>query len=238
MAEPTKLTVVGETSLNGIFDPSLERAPGATEGWLAYSAVFGTLNPYGPHVSGWLAQTTDSGGTFTKHTEVNASDDHGDTWRYVDTVLSSADATALGFLSFDGSAIASQGSRVFLLVTPESPGILHDGTLVIEFADIETGKLVRVGGTPVVTKHLPALSGDPADRRGGQADFHESFVNGIVMPSLQLGSFPEFFHIYETWELLVDPVGVPGVGAQAGFVCVGLLIALGGVVVRSRAKSR
>lgn len=37
VAEPTRLTVVGETALNGIFDPSLEAAPDAEEGWLAYS---------------------------------------------------------------------------------------------------------------------------------------------------------------------------------------------------------
>ncbi len=91
-----------------------------------------------------------------------ASDDHGSTWRYVETMLSLADAAALGFSSFDGSAIAAEGERVFLLVTPESPGILHDGTLVIE-----SGALVRDAGVPVITKHPPALAGLPADRRGG-----------------------------------------------------------------------
>jgi len=73
VAEPTQLTVVGETALNGIFDPSLEAAPDAEEGWLAYSTVFGNLTPFGPHVEGWLARTTDSGVSFIQHSRVNAS---------------------------------------------------------------------------------------------------------------------------------------------------------------------
>ena len=96
-----------------------------------------------------------------------ASDDHGSTWRYVETMHLLVDAAVLGFSSFDGSAIAAERERVFLLVTPESPGILHDGTLVIEFESIESGALVRDAGIPVITKHLPALAGLPADRRGG-----------------------------------------------------------------------
>ena len=96
-----------------------------------------------------------------------ASDDHGSTWRYVETMHLLVDAAVLGFSSFDGSAIAAERERVFLLVTPESPGILHDGTLVIEFESIESGALVRDAGIPVITKHPPALAGLPANRRGG-----------------------------------------------------------------------
>ena len=54
-APPESLRIAGEQSLNGIFDPSLEFAPGASEGWLAYSAVFGAVLPWGPHVETRLA---------------------------------------------------------------------------------------------------------------------------------------------------------------------------------------
>jgi hypothetical protein len=344
-SQPTRLSIAGETSANGIFDPSLEFAPGASVGWLAYSAVFGSLHPWGPHVETHLARTLDAGVGWALDSVVNASsfatltlsdgssldgvwnyevsslvrdpgdpgaewklfahrifrktedgftgeqnlpayswivlrsaadpsgpwsperallssgplppppydavevainaldpslgsllvysepgaferagvlylsltglsaggpdrivllasDDHAATWRFVGTPLANADAAALGFLSFDGSAIAEQTGRAFLLVTPESPGVLHDGTLVFEFDDLAAGSLVRSGGVPVIRKHLPALPGLPANRRGGQADFHEASATGVLQPSLQLEDFPAFFQIFATGEAL------------------------------------
>lgn len=165
-----------------------------------------------------------------------ASDDHGASWRYVGTPLSLADATALGFVSFDGSAIAVEESRVFLLVTPESPGILHDGTLVIEFEEIATAALVRDAGVPVVEKHLPAVAGLPADRRGGQADFHEAFVIGVTMPSLQLDDFPEFFQLFATGEFLVGPPALPSIGVRAGIVSV-VVLSLGALFAMRTRKT-
>lgn len=64
-AQFNALEIVGDTPLNGIFDPSVEFAPGAAEGWLAYSAVFGGLNPFGPHVETHLARSGDAGATWT-----------------------------------------------------------------------------------------------------------------------------------------------------------------------------
>lgn len=336
-ADATRVSVAGDAANYGIFDPSFEIAPGANEGWLAYSAVFGSIVPFGPHVEARLARTTDGGVTFAHHSIVNASqvdvlvnfdqslidgvwnyetsslaydpddpgaewkhfshrifrktednfveeqnlpayswiayrtapnpsgpwsaevalfssgifppapydnvqiainvldpslsniivctepgafydegvlyvsmtgitaaghdrifliasDDHGATWRYVGSPLLVADATALGYSSFDGSAIVKEAGRLFLLVTPESPGVLHDGTLAIEFDDIAYGTVVRDAGVPVVRKHFPQVPGTPQDRRGGQADFHEEALTGLLIPSLQMDDYPDFFH--------------------------------------------
>jgi hypothetical protein len=115
---------------------------------------------------------------------------------------------------------------------------LHDGTLVIEFDDIGTGALVRDEGTPVIAKHLPALPGLPADRRGGQADFHTSFVTGIVMPSLQVDDFPEFFQFFATGEALIVPIALPSMGVSAGLLSIASFIALARLAARTDSKRR
>jgi hypothetical protein len=163
-----------------------------------------------------------------------ASDDHAATCRYVGTPLASADAAALGFLSFDGSAIVEHAGRVFLLVTPESPGVLHDGTLVLPFDDLSAGTLQRSGGVPVVEKHLPAIAGLPLERRGGQADFHAGAgTAGIFQPSLQLDDYPELFQFFTTGEVPSAPA-VPAL-SRGGIAALVLWIA---IAARQRARAR
>lgn len=376
-AQPARVSVAGDAPLNGIFDPSVEFAPGASEGWLSYSSVFGTILPWGPHVETHLARTADSGASWTFDSVVNASffdtiiltgggtqdgvwnyevsslvhdpadsgaewklfahrvfrktendftgeqnlpayswivlrtaphpsgpwseevallssgifppapyddvqvainaldpslaslivysepgafaegstlylsltgltasgsdrivllasDDHTATWRYVGTPLTNADATALGFLSFDGSAIVEHAGRVFLLATPESPGVLHDGTLVLPFDDLSAGSLERAGGVPVIEKHLPAIAGLPLERRGGQADFHAGAgAAGIFQPSLQLDDYPEFFQFFTTGEAPSAPA-VPAL-SRVGIAALVLWIA---IAARHRARAR
>ncbi len=166
---------------------------------------------------------------------VLSSVSHGVDWNYAGTPLDNGDAADLGFLSFDGSAIVEQGGRVFLLATPESPGVLHDGTLVFEFEDLANGRLVREAGVPVVRRHFPALPGEPANRRGGQADFHEdNRVGGLLQPSLQLGDYPLIFQIFSTGEPLIWVPEVPAASAGGRAALVAMLLAVAGTSLRSR----
>lgn len=67
------LGIVGESAPNGVFDPSVEYAPKGNEGWLAYSAVYGSASPWGPNVETRLARTEDGGQTFSFASVVNPS---------------------------------------------------------------------------------------------------------------------------------------------------------------------
>ena len=355
-AETTQVTIIGDDPTSGIFDPSVEYDPVSGEGWLAYSAVLGSLTPWGPHVETHIASSSDSGASWTFETvaapstidqlqnfdgslidgvwnaevpslvydptdpgaewklfvhrifrqsednftveqnlpayswigmrtaptpggpwseerallssgpfpiapydfvevAINELDpslasmivysepgafvsggtlylsltglttgsdrivllssiDHGDSWSYISTLLSSADITAMGFESVDGTAIVEDAGRIFLLATPETTGVLHDGTIAIEFESLAGGILERISGIPEVHLHLPAQPGLPSDRRGGQSDYHEGNTAGeLIQPALQAGLFPKFFTFSNTHTRLVAPPAVPGVGA-------------------------
>ena len=92
-AQPTQVIVVDDTPVNGIFDASVEVAPGASEGWLVYSAVFGTIQPWGPHVETHLARTTDAGATWTFDGVINAS--------FFDTLILSGGGTEDGVVRIE-----------------------------------------------------------------------------------------------------------------------------------------
>lgn len=157
-----------------------------------------------------------------------ASDDHGASWRYVGTPLANADAVPLGYVSFDGSAVVEEAGRAFLLVTPNAAGLTHDGTMIFEFADLATGELDRIAGVPRVQAHLPPQPGLPAERRGGQADFHEhATATGLLQPALQLDDYPELFQFFATGETLLGPAPVPSAGAVSRALAALLLAAAG-----------
>jgi hypothetical protein len=169
-----------------------------------------------------------------------ASDDHGDSWRFVSSPLSNADAPALGWESFDGSAIAAEGGRVFLLVSPGTPSLLHDGTLVLEFEDLAAGRLVREGGVPVLHKHVPLQPAFASERGAGQSDHHEhNTAGGLLMPQIKLPDFPRFFQIFETGERLVDAAPVPATGGVARWLtALGLLCAIRRCALAARSPGR
>lgn len=68
-----KMVVAGDSPRGGLYDPTVEFAEGSSVGWLAYSAVSGSEDPYGPNVEIHLAKTEDAGATWTFVKEVNAS---------------------------------------------------------------------------------------------------------------------------------------------------------------------
>ena len=136
-----------------------------------------------------------------------ASDDHGDSWRFVTTLLDGSDASALGFLSFDGTSIVEQAGRYFLLTTPRTTRLQHDGLVVFEFADLATGALVRdASGAPRVVAHVPVQSGLVSPVGAGQSDYHEgNSAGGVLFSQLDLGSAPAIFQFHQSGAPLITP---------------------------------
>jgi hypothetical protein len=67
------LGIAGEAANNGIFDPSVEFDPNTGDGWLVYSAVSGSRAPFGPNVETHLAQSGDAGQTWSFVQEILSS---------------------------------------------------------------------------------------------------------------------------------------------------------------------
>jgi hypothetical protein len=129
-----------------------------------------------------------------------ASDDHGATWRFVRTLLDPEDAARFGCEMFDGSSLARENGRYFLLVTPGHKGAMHDGTVAFEFESFVEGKLRRdANGKPVVAAYFAPQPGIFSGPGAGQACYDEhNTKGGLLMPQFNLKSYPEVFQIFQT----------------------------------------
>jgi hypothetical protein len=131
-----------------------------------------------------------------------ASSDHGKTWRYVGTLLDHKDAMKFGYLVFTGTSLVKNKGKLYVMATPSGATKKsqkgHDGTMVIEIADIKRAKIKREkNGKPVVTKRLEL----PGGGSGGLADYDEkNTAGGVVLSTVGLFDFPEVFRIHQTGE--------------------------------------
>jgi len=130
-----------------------------------------------------------------------ASGDHGKSWRFVGTLTNFRDAKALGYLTLTGSSLVKQGNRLYLLATPSGArgfgkkNRAHDGTFIIEFADIHRAALMRnAAGKLVINRHIK-----PTFHSGGLSDYHEkNTAGGIVFSEINPKSPPDVFKSYST----------------------------------------
>ena len=147
------------------------------------------------------AGTTDTGlGDWERYRVILlASDDHGETWRYVDALLDHRDATAFGYSVFTGVSLVRVQNKIYVLATPsgatnrKNKG--HDGTMALELTDISQAKIRRdAAGKPVVAMRLAPKRGS-----GGLADYDEqNTAGGIVFSEIHILRFPQVFRLYQT----------------------------------------
>ncbi|MEM1197182.1 MAG: hypothetical protein AAGH57_13850 [Pseudomonadota bacterium] len=134
--------------------------------------------------------------------------DQGETWRFLATLITRADAQAIGAARYDGSSLTQVGEEVYLLATPERNGFIHDGTHVFRFADIETGRLERSGARLAVINHIPLQTDETMgdNRGGGQVDYDEANrVGGVLFPQIDTDNAPgPIAQIYKTRKSPID----------------------------------
>jgi hypothetical protein len=135
-----------------------------------------------------------------------ASGDQGNHWRFVSTLVTNEDAKQLGYKRFDGSAIAEQSGRAFFMVSPDNGNPEHAGTMIIEFADLATGKLTRdASGKLIVHKHLREQPEYLSRGGAGQSCFNEhNEYGGVIMPQVIMKDAPQAFQMFSTRQSLID----------------------------------
>lgn len=149
--------------------------------------------------------TTESGMGDWEHYRVIllASKDHGKNWRHVGILLDHNDAMRFKYLVFTGTSLVREKGKLFLFATPSGATHKarrdHDGTMIMELADITQAKVARDdGGTPIVVKRI-----NVDKQSGGLADFDEqNTAGGIVLPQFTLLGLPEIFQIWNTGETI------------------------------------
>lgn len=134
-----------------------------------------------------------------------ASPDHAATWRFVGTLLTRKDAQALGYSFLDGSSLAADGGKVFLLAVPGSPRLVHDGTVAFPFESLAEGRLKRnPDGSPAVAAYFPPQPSILSGPGAGQSDYDQhNTEGGLLMPQFNVKAYPEVFQIYQTGRRLV-----------------------------------
>ena len=132
-----------------------------------------------------------------------ASENHGETWRYVGKLLDHKDAKRFGYRVFTGVSLVRVQGKIFVLATPsgayskKNKG--HDGAMAIEVSNIGQSEVRRdPTGKPLVAMRL-----EPASGSGGLADYDEqNTAGGVVFSEIQLLKFPRVFRLYQTNERL------------------------------------
>jgi hypothetical protein len=130
-----------------------------------------------------------------------SSNDHRTHWNFVGTLLDQSDAKKYGFKYFDGSSLAIEDERPYLLVSPGRTGLEHDGTYVIPFADITQGKLAkREDGSLQIDTHFQRDAALSSGQQGaGQSTYHEkNNAGGLILPQFDMKSMPRVFQLFST----------------------------------------
>jgi hypothetical protein len=136
------------------------------------------------------------------------SRDHAKTWEFVSTLTTRQDAKYLGYAYLDGSSLTHDHGRFFLLASPASRSLMHDGTLAFEFASLEDGRLKRdAAGKLKIAAYFPpqpSILFNPAG--AGQSDYDEHNTGGgLIMPQFNVHDYPRVFQIYSTGRMLPPP---------------------------------
>ena len=124
--------------------------------------------------------------------------DNAASWVYLGRILSPVDAAAAaGSDHFQAPALVEQNTRTFLIVTPVdvTVGNRYDGCRVYEFADIDSGELMRDGGGQLI--EIQRVDGRAGTHQGACAAF-SGLQGGIIYSQFDPADAPETFRIFKS----------------------------------------
>lgn len=139
-----------------------------------------------------------AGGSATIDIRLLRSTDHGDTWKYVATLLTADDAEALGATSrkINGGDLFYAKGSYYLMATPIGLVDFPDGTaegyrgcLVIPIDDLDTGSVERCDDIPVVDG---SYLGQPGQFVGACSTDEGALSSGVLIPVPDLTSSVPF----------------------------------------------
>jgi hypothetical protein len=136
------------------------------------------------------------------------SRDHAKTWEYVSTLTTREDAKDLGYACLDGSSLTQDHGRFFLLASPASRNLMHDGTLAFEFVSLENGQLQKDSDHKLrIAAYFPPQASILFKPMGaGQSDYDEhNTAGGLIMPQFNVRDYPHVFQVYSTGRMLPPP---------------------------------
>lgn len=128
--------------------------------------------------------------------------DSAASWEYLGRILTPADAAAAaGRDHFQAPAMVAQSDKTYLIVTPVdvTSGNRYDGCRVYEFADIDTGELMRNGEQDLID--VLRVSGKP-DTHHGACGAYDGLLGGIIFSQFDPSVAPETFRIYKSQQNL------------------------------------
>ena len=136
-----------------------------------------------------------------------ASADQGNTWTFVRTLLTRADARTFRYQYLDGSSLAEEDGRVFLFAVPGGRSLMHAGTWIFQFDNLAEGRLHRdSNGRLAITKRILPQAAILSGPGAGQSTYHRlNSGGGIVFPQFNLSAYPEVFQLFNTHQRIVDP---------------------------------
>jgi len=144
------------------------------------------------------------GGVGVSHTIfLLASDDHGKRWRFVRLLLTPEDAKSMGCEFFDGSSLAEDAGRFFLLASPvvrQGREEVHEGTVALEFESLANGRLRSARNHQLeIANYFAPQSAIFSGGGAGQATYDSRNIHGgLIMPQFNLLAYPEVFQIFQT----------------------------------------
>lgn len=185
-----------------LLDSSLGKTVAYTEpGALARDGhLFLSLSALSPHIG--LA-----GISVRYHIILLDSADHGATWKSLGALLTPEDAEYFGYDYFDGSSLAVDGGKMFLLAVPGCRADpMHDGCVAFEVESMSPARLKRdSAGHPIISKYFPPQPSIRSGPGAGQACFDPGNIKGgLLMPQFNLSAYPEIFQIYQTAQRLAE----------------------------------